>query len=212
MFNIILVYPESYTFQAVSVNGSSPLGLCSSVVTTTTTWNGEATTCNTPTSSVLFDGNIPTLSGLEGGWWASQLLTLYKTDPTRAEMAFDFTDTLGYAGIGRVEMVIFNCPEWGIGVRSIQLFGHTRTSFFSDSLGFQRISDTTSCDSLLRVCLMVPPRSVRLPVLSMEFVLLSQSLQWVHLAEVTFYGIGGYCRPDTVFTTQPPATSNATLA
>ena len=32
--------------------------------------------CEASTSSVLFDGNIPTLTGLDGDMWASQLLTL----------------------------------------------------------------------------------------------------------------------------------------
>lgn len=70
------------------------------------------------------------LSRFDGAWWASQLLTIYKTGITTAEMEFDFTDTPGYAGIGKVELhlVMFNCPEWGIGVRSIHSSGIHKTA------------------------------------------------------------------------------------
>ena len=46
------------------MNGSSATGNCSNYA------NGA---CNDP---VLFDGHIPTLTGLDGDTWASQLLTI----------------------------------------------------------------------------------------------------------------------------------------
>ena len=73
--------------------------------------------CNAPTSGVLFDDNIPTLTGLDGDMWASQLLTLQIT----TEIVSDFTDTPGYARMERVELVMFNCPEWGVAVQAIRL-------------------------------------------------------------------------------------------
>ena len=81
---------------------------------------------STPTSSVLFDGNVSTLTGLDGDMWASQLLTINTTANT-AEITFDFTDTPDYTGVERVEVVMFNCPEWGISVRAINLFSATYT-------------------------------------------------------------------------------------
>ena len=68
--------------------------------------------CLTPTSSVLFDENVPTLTGLDGDMWASRLLTINTTANT-AEITFDFTATPDYTGVGKVEVVMFNCPEWG---------------------------------------------------------------------------------------------------
>ena len=50
-----------------SVNGSSATGNSS---------NYTSGACNDPASSVLFDGHIPTLTGLDGDMWASQLLTI----------------------------------------------------------------------------------------------------------------------------------------
>ena len=63
------VIPSSYITidaETVSVSGSSDTGNCSSVNST-----GVMSTCTNPTSSVLFDGVIPTLTGLDGDMWAS---------------------------------------------------------------------------------------------------------------------------------------------
>ena len=130
----------------MAVNGSSSTGRCSS-------FNHSITRpiCTTPTSSVLFDGNVPTLTGLDGDMWASRLLTINTTANTD-EITFDFTTTPNYTGVKRVEVVMFNCPEWRISVRLIQLFSSTFTSGnrnFVTSIS----PTTTSCDSLVRVCI-----------------------------------------------------------
>ena len=70
------------------MNGSSSTGNCSNVATST---HSGQSRCDTPTSSVLFDGNIPTLTGLDGDMWASQLLTLRIKNVIRREIIFDFT-------------------------------------------------------------------------------------------------------------------------
>ena len=152
-------------------------------------------------SSVLFDGNVPTLTGLDGDMWASQLLTINTTANT-ADITFDFTDTPDYTGVRRVEVVMFNCPEWGISVRTISLFISTSTSgsrTFVTSIS----PTTTSCDSLVRVCISGLVVSVR-PVITLAFGLSSTS-NWVHLAEVTFYASNSTCPPDTIIT--PPPTT-----
>ena len=106
----------------MAVNGSSNTGRCSPFILSNT-----RQTCIASTSSVLFDGNVPTLTGLDGDMWASQLLTINTTANT-AEITFDFTTTPDYTGVGRVEVVMFNCPEWEISVRIIELFSATSTS------------------------------------------------------------------------------------
>ena len=101
--------------QAESESGSSASGCCSNV-------SDSGRVCSAPRSSVLFDG-IPTLTGLEGDMWASQLLTL-STSTSSASITFDFsnpTDRNGptnYAGVSVIEVVMFNCPR-GIGAGSI---------------------------------------------------------------------------------------------
>ena len=93
---------------AKSVNGSSEVGHCARV-----TNEGGRKACESPASSVLFDGIIPTLSGLDGDMWASQLLTLNSL--TRfSELSFTFPST---TQVQAVEVVHFNCPFWGISVQ-----------------------------------------------------------------------------------------------
>ena len=93
------MYPEHYTFPTgTSVNGSSPTGNCFNV-----SMAGIRTTCLQPTSSVLFDGYVPTLTGLGGDMWASQLLTI-NTMESLTNVIFDFTDTPGYDRVERVDV------------------------------------------------------------------------------------------------------------
>ena len=103
----------------MSVNGSSEDGNCSIIVTT----------CNEPTTSVLQDVIIPTFTGLDGDMWASQLLTINSTDSPTIDITFDFE---GYFGVERVEVVMFNCPEWEISVDSITLYGSTVTALIGN--------------------------------------------------------------------------------
>ena len=64
------------------MNGSSATGHCSNYA------NGV---CNDPASSVLFDGHIPTLTGLDGDTWASQLLTIQESSVYLLRMGDDNT-------------------------------------------------------------------------------------------------------------------------
>ncbi len=196
------MFPDRYFYRGgntiMSVNGSSEDGNCSLLATTL---------CNEPTTSVLQDGIIPTLTGLDGDIWASQLLTINTDSPT-TDITFDFEATLDYVGVERVEVVMFNCPEWGISVDRITLRGSTTPA----SIGsiFTTISPTiTSCDSLVRVCISRSFSST-LTALTLRFQLSSAST-WVHLAEVSLYGAGPTCPPDTILNqTPPPTTSDAT--
>ena len=149
---------------------------------------GTRTICPQPRTSVLFDGRIPTLTGLDGDMWASQLLTL-QTVPI-ITICFDFS---GYERIEieRVEVVMFNCPQWGIGITDIRLSGSTGT--------LNGIS--TSCDSLVRASLLVPiSRPVR--YIQLQFRI-DQGSDWLHLAEVTFYGRGSIFPSNVVLNPSP---------
>ena len=142
-----------------SVNGSSSSGNC---VMSSTGVSGQ--TCSTPQTSVLFDGELPMLSRLDGNMWASQLLTA-QTRRLFVQIVFDFTATAGYTGVEGMEVVMFNCPEWVIRVNQIALL--EAASMFE--LGMQ-VSETTttSCTSLVRVCMTLSQR-VMLPVLHVKF-------------------------------------------
>ena len=190
------VFPAEYRYPTPTlVNGSSATGNCASIPSST-----SSALCTDPTSSVLFDGHIPTLTGLDGDMWASQLLTVQITSST--DIFFDFRETPGFTEVERVEIVMFNCPEWGIGVETIQLFEQ-------NVLVLTRVLsiDVTSCDSLVRVCL---PYRTTTPAFNLRF--LSPDAYWVHLAEVTFLDRSATCPPDIVITATPtdPTTTETT--
>ena len=169
---------------------------------------GVISTCIDPTSSVLFDGVIPTLTGLDGNMWASQLLTLQRTTSTLATVLIDFTDTSGYVGLsGRLEVVMFNCPKKGISAQTIRVSTSSSPSENQNELMDVNIG-ITSCDSLVRVC--TPITTVQ-PSITLEFVIGTTS-DMVYLAEVAFYPTSSACPlittapPDNNITTAPPGT------
>ena len=183
------------------MSGSSATGHCSNVSST-----GFVSTCTDPTSSVLFDGVIPILTGLDGEMWASQLLTLQHTTLTR--VTFNFADTPGDVGLsGRLEVVMFNCPEKGISTSNIMIFTSASSSGRREPLTAINIG-ITSCDSLVRVC---TPINATQPTISLDFVVDTAS-DMVYLAEVTFCATSSAstCPPDTIITTAPPDTNITT--
>ena len=138
----LVIIPSAYTSPtpATSVNGSSATGNCASSTSGTIT-------CADQASSVLFDGHIPILTGLDGNTWASQLLTIQTTaEATSVDITFDFHDTPDFTTVERVEVVMFNCPQWGIGVETIAAIEHL-TNIRHNTVNI------TSCDSLVRVCI-----------------------------------------------------------
>ena len=170
--------------------------------------DGTRTTCLQPTSSVLFDGHVPTLTGLDGDMWASQLLTI-QTMQSLTNVIFDFTDTPGYVGIQRVEVVMFNCPQWGVASTTIALLGAIARDQVFNTFASTSFSSLTSCESLVRVCLLA---SVSRSLINLQFTL-DQDSDWVHLAEVTFYGGNSICPPNAILnppTIPPPDITSTT--
>ena len=175
--------PSAFSFRTgnvVSVNGSSVTGMCSDIGFGADT---TASRCATPTSSVLFDGNIPTLTGLDGDMWASQLLTLQTTFPSATEIVFDFPAP---SRVDWVELMLFSCTSWGISVQTIRLLGPSGSLLANDNVV------NSSCDSLLRVCL---SRTINAQKFTLAFIPPPVS-NWVHLAEVTFHPTGPVCASD----------------
>ena len=171
---IFVVYPGSYELSvpAVSVSGSSETGHCSDV-------SDSGRVCNAPRSSVLFDG-IPTLTGLEGDMWESQLLTL-NTSTSSASITFDFTNPTdrngptSYIGVQVIEVVMFNCPARGIGTDNVQFIAN------GNELSNIAVSDE-SCDYLVRVC------NRDISSFSQQITLsFNKRYARLYIAEITFY-------------------------
>ena len=178
------------------MNGSSANGNCLII------HSGDISLCADPTSSVLFDGVIPTLTGLDGDVWASQLLTLRQC----ANIIFNFNGVPGL--FGRLEVVMFNCPNMGISASTIEVSASSSQSGGSTPLRGINIS-ITSCDSLVRVC---TPISTDQPTIILNFTTDSCNPIMVYLAEVTFYAASSAstCPPDTIITTAPPTEETTT--
>jgi hypothetical protein len=170
---------STYIALGKSVNGSSDTGLCDYTHRKLGTGFEE---CIHPNTSVLFDGNIPTLTGLDGNMWASQLFA------TNSYIGCSFASK---QLLRRVEVVLFNCPQWGIATSRISISERK----FSDYFRTRTISPTlTSCASLIRVCMFINTHTKRL-TLSLKP---PPGSNWTHLAEVTFYDSNSTCPPDAV--------------
>ena len=116
----------------------------------------------------------------------------------------DFNGTSNYVRVGRVELVMFNCPELGVEVERIGIWR-------APSISGARVQAAslfpaiTSCDSLVRVC--TASLDITTPVVVLQFTPAPGS-NMIYLAEVEFYGDSSVCSPDTIITTpQPPDTT-----
>ena len=217
MHAFAVIHPESYSFyNGKSVNGSSPTGNCSN-----SRLPGELMTCLQPNSSFLFDGRVPTLTGLDGDMWASQLLIIQSING-RIDISSSFIEETALipdsdinVTIERVEVVMLNCPESSQSISlEISVGNRENLSFITE----KDLGSVTSCDSLVRVCISVNTNSLQ--VLRMRFLSGRQDYL-LYLAEVTFYSHNSACSssdhnstsgsPDIILTspTQPPDTMSS---
>jgi len=139
--------------------------------------------------------------------WASQLLTLQQpANASRVDIVFDFTATPGYGGVELVEVVMFNCPQWGIAVQTIAVRNAPMMSALRQTIGnHQPNLDLSSCDSLVRLCL--PVTFTMDPFIELQFTNhLPGGL--MYLAEVTFStsAANPCCTPGPI-TTVPSCTT-----
>ncbi len=164
------------------MNGSDPHGRCSDHRTRTFNDGATRITCLVPSTSVLFDARIPILSHLGGSSWAYSLLVLGASHI--ASINFDLRGRR-YTTINRVEVVMFNCPWWGLGAESIALYSPVRIEVIGGTI-FNTIHPTiTSCTSLVRVCIPCTVCNNKTGIFGLEFR--TGSTDWVHIAEVTFH-------------------------
>ena len=186
-----LVYPTRYTYPSTglqSVNGSASNGGCTNSTTTSVT---GVSLCLSGNSS-LVDGAVPTLSSSLVGMsnWAAGLFTVNRNGETVIEIGFE----LRRPAIERIELDLFNCPEWGTAAPNItvymwRLFPATLPTprRFATRLGSVTTLDSTSCDSITTVLIPLQ-QTVNLMIYYLEFTFdEAPSVQWVHLAEVRFF-------------------------
>ena len=141
--------------------------------------------------------------------WASQLLTIQSNDISTHQIICQLGRPADFGGVNTVEVVLFNCPEWGISVQTISvLLGQVRLDPPPGDNTYHDVSNKnitlTSCTSLVRVCV---PVNTLLTLIALQFLPAPDS-HWVHLAEVRFNGRDSTCLPDAVLnqTALPPET------
>ena len=139
--------------------------------------------CEAVNSSVLFDGHIPTLD-FSSETWAMELFTTLgpKLSPIIINHFTDFGPWFYFplssdVVLSRIEVVMFNCPMWGITAQTIKL-KEAATQHDISSM----ILSATSCDTLLIFCL--PAFNQSYDGLLLQFI--STPYAWVHIAELRF--------------------------
>jgi hypothetical protein len=184
-----VILPSHY----IAETESSDVGHCSEVTAAT-----SGTNCSQPTTSVLFDSDIPSnISELDNTNGGHGLLTM-STITTSNIIVYDFTHAPGYTGIQRMEIIMFNCREQGTAVRRIS-YGMSLSSQLEVN------NSLYTCASLVRICISYRTTS---PVISMLFTTF-QPTDKVHLAEVTFYINNSTCPPNGAILMNPwPSTTS----
>ena len=199
------IIPNEYTFfsrQLPSVNGSFPQLDCNNHNDGD---NGDSFVCEDPSSSVLSDGAVPRLAFFDANW-ARHFATVWSTDGS-VEILFDLRDQSNGESrreIGGVEVVLFNCPRWGIGVERVALMESEGQRQAEDRIVIAEKSGAEeSCDSLVKVCILA---ELALSSYVLRFSL-APNATWVHVAEVTFLPPG---RRDICQEMVPPTTGEFT--
>ena len=119
------------------------------------------------------------------------------TAASSTEITLDFTDTVR---LERVEVVMFNCPQLGIGVHNTAVFENML------NVGSMNSEDLISCEHLVGTCVMA---SFASPTVTLRFTLLANSY-WFYLAEVRFHTDSSGFPPDTTVTGATTTTTTIT--
>jgi len=167
-----------------SVNGSDPTGGCSRPAV-------RGLICvelDEGGTSDLTDCVIPSLGEFQSNW-AAGFFTVNMSGQSSFHIGFDFSRPVSFT---RVELDLFNCPEWGIAAQTITMYEYAVgiLNFFAvaaRALGHTKAS-TTSCTSIVRVVipLELPQSSTPSYAIDFTFDNTATNIQWVHIAEVTF--------------------------
>jgi len=139
-------------------------------------------------TSDLTDCVIASLGGFQSNW-AAGLFTVNRSGLSSFHIGFEFSRPVNFT---RVELDLFNCPEWGIAAQTITVYEYTLgiLNFFAAvarALGHTTAS-TTSCTSIVRVVtpLELPQNPTPSYVIDFTFDNTTTNIQWVHIAEVRF--------------------------
>ena len=173
-----------------SVNGSSLHGGCSNAVGTAPNEQCSLTTSTSMHTSNLVDGVIPSVDNFDGDW-ADGFFTLNRNGASSVIVGFDFDEPVN---ITQVELVLFDCPVFGIGASNISVYTQTPTDnglfrFNANVAVFERSHETEpgSCNSTVNISI---PLSDYTHPSAYVFVVFTfddcNPNNWVFIAEIKF--------------------------
>ena len=175
------------------MNGSDPKGKCTYPQSNDRFCGG----LNVGGTSDLVDRQVPSLRTFQDNW-AAGLFTVNRSAQSSFHIGFAFNRTVNFT---KVELDLFNCPEWGIAAPSITVYT------YNDILNFDRgvatalhpvltIDAATSCNSTVTVCipLQLPQNPQPIYIIDFTFNNTHDNIQWVHIAEVRFFKGNQLCR------------------
>jgi hypothetical protein len=96
----------------------------------------------------------------------------------------------GYEGFTRIEVVTFQCPEWGISLLNIDIAVADSIQTLETVQSMEvNASHVSSCESLVRVCIDINRENIEVfgPIVGVAFT----TLEFAHLGEVTFIDDAG---------------------
>ena len=153
---------------------------------------------------MLNDGIIPALSGITNcpqSEWADQLFTMRRNLSRNGGIVLSFE--VKPVNHDRVELVVFNCPEYAIYTPSVNVYIDTLFDPEHLPMNSLKISQSAlsgaSCDHLIRFCVDFNG-AVSVTAFDLEFPYQNDS-SFVFLAEVTFLDGGDEpCDPPKLIT------------
>ena len=146
--------------------------------------------------SYLVDGCSPAIDTSTSDW-ASQLVTVNKTQTD--EVVFDHVLlTFGFDSavtLTEIELDLFLCPDWGISAPFISVYADVESNlvFTSNTLPFEHYTPSqSSCGSLSTVTIILGDSFTDTSYLTWHILVSSfpPSIDWVHVGEVRFLGLG----------------------
>ena len=154
-------------------------------------------------TSVLNDGIVPTPNSISDdtqSQWAAQLLTMNRTSSGVANISLSFQVGSDTNVHDRLELVVFNCPQFGINTPAVEVF--VDTSFRPEMGGFRFSLASaslrhTSCNHLIKFCIKFGGKlSTRYYTINFPY---QNGSNYIFLGEVTFLNgaDGDSCDPGT---------------
>ena len=178
-----------------SVNGSAVNMGCTSPLVD----SDGVMICDECSTNLLIDGNSPAIDTSTSDW-ASQLVTVRKTQTD--EIPFEHVLlTFGFdtaVTLTVIEMDLFLCPEWGINAQFISVYANVESNLVVTSNSLNNLLFThytpsqSSCGSLSTVAISLGDALTSSSYLTWHILFSSfpPSIDWVHVGEVRFLGLG----------------------